>query len=65
MGQRFGPLSEREIDWLRDKEWAHSAEDVLWRRSKLGLHTTREQQEALRTYMASANAVRMLKRVES
>lgn len=63
LGQSFGPISEREIDWLRDQEWARSADDVLWRRSKLGLHTTKPQQEALRTYMAAANAVQELKRV--
>jgi glycerol-3-phosphate dehydrogenase len=31
-------LFEREIDYLRREEWAHSAEDILFRRSKLGLH---------------------------
>jgi glycerol-3-phosphate dehydrogenase len=31
-------LHEREIAYLRDVEWARSAEDILWRRSKLGLH---------------------------
>ena len=65
MGQSFGPLSEREIEWLRDKEWARSADDVLWRRSKLGLHTSKAEQEALRNYMAASNAVQELKRVES
>ena len=63
LGQSFGPLSEREVTWLRDKEWAQSADDILWRRSKLGLHMTAEEQEALRTYMAAANAVQSLKRV--
>jgi glycerol-3-phosphate dehydrogenase len=62
MGQSFGPLSEREVDWLRNNEWARTSDDVLWRRSKLGLHTTKPQQEALRTYMAAANAVQELKR---
>jgi len=56
-------LSEREVDWLREKEWAYSADDVLWRRSKLGLHTTKAEQEALRSYMSTANAVQELKRV--
>ncbi len=31
-------LTERELDWLRREEWARTAEDVLWRRGKLGLH---------------------------
>ena len=30
-------LHEREIDYLRREEWAVTAEDILWRRSKLGL----------------------------
>jgi glycerol-3-phosphate dehydrogenase len=54
MGQSFGPLTEREIDWLKDKEWARSADDILWRRSKLGLHMTQEEQNALRGYFAGA-----------
>jgi glycerol-3-phosphate dehydrogenase len=40
-------LTERELDWLRREEWARSAEDVLWRRSKLGLHMTPAEREAL------------------
>jgi glycerol-3-phosphate dehydrogenase len=31
-------LTEIEVRWMRDREWACTAEDVLWRRSKLGLH---------------------------
>jgi glycerol-3-phosphate dehydrogenase len=31
-------LHEAEADYLIDREWARSAEDILWRRSKLGLH---------------------------
>jgi glycerol-3-phosphate dehydrogenase len=31
-------LTEAELDWMRAREWARSAEDVLWRRTKLGLH---------------------------
>ncbi|MGD9691142.1 MAG: glycerol-3-phosphate dehydrogenase C-terminal domain-containing protein, partial [Phycisphaerales bacterium] len=30
-------LYECELKYLRDHEWARTAEDVLWRRSKLGL----------------------------
>ncbi len=54
LGRSFGPLSEREIDWLRRKEWAVTADDILWRRSKLGLHMSADDQEALRRYMAHA-----------
>lgn len=40
-GEDFGAgLTAREIDWLSREEWARSAEDVLWRRSRLGLHMT-------------------------
>ncbi|MGY6255714.1 glycerol-3-phosphate dehydrogenase [Paraburkholderia caledonica] len=39
LGQAFAPdLYEAELTYLRDTEWARSAHDVLWRRSKLGLH---------------------------
>jgi len=39
MGEDFGAgLTSREISWMRDHEWARNADDVLWRRSKLGLH---------------------------
>lgn len=38
-GQSLGAgLTEAELDWMRRHEWARSAEDVLWRRTKLGLH---------------------------
>jgi glycerol-3-phosphate dehydrogenase len=39
LGRAFAPgLHEAELAYLRDVEWARSAQDVLWRRSKLGLH---------------------------
>jgi glycerol-3-phosphate dehydrogenase len=39
LGRIFAPgLYEAELCYLRDTEWARSAQDVLWRRSKLGLH---------------------------
>ncbi len=39
LGREILPgLHERELEYLRDTEWAQTAEDVLWRRSKLGLH---------------------------
>jgi glycerol-3-phosphate dehydrogenase len=39
LGEDIGAgLTETEIRWMRDHEWARTAEDVLWRRSKIGLH---------------------------
>ncbi len=39
LGEHFGAgLTAAEVDYLRAEEWAASAEDILWRRSKLGLH---------------------------
>jgi glycerol-3-phosphate dehydrogenase len=51
LGPSIGPLTTREIEHLKAKEWALTADDILWRRSKLGLHMKPEEQEALRVYM--------------
>ena len=49
LGHDFGcGLTEAEIDYLTREEWARSADDILWRRSKLGLHMTATEQAALR-----------------
>jgi glycerol-3-phosphate dehydrogenase len=40
-------LTETEVAYLVREEWAETAEDVLWRRSKLGLHNTGAQQAAV------------------
>lgn len=46
LGEDFGGgLCERELEWMLVREWARSADDVLWRRSKCGLHMTPEQRE--------------------
>ncbi len=51
LGRMFGAdLSEREVAWLVRTEWARTAEDILWRRSKLGLRFTAAETEALQTY---------------
>jgi glycerol-3-phosphate dehydrogenase len=48
LGQDFGGgLTERELEWLRLEEWARTAEDVLWRRTRLGLHLSASQREAV------------------
>ena len=54
LGRDFGAgLSEAELDYLRGVEWAQSAEDVLWRRSKLGLHMTPAQRQDVATAMGA------------
>lgn len=53
-GREFGGgLCQAEVDYLREAEWAVSAEDVLWRRTKLGLRLSAEQAAALAGYLAS------------
>ncbi|HLZ79967.1 MAG TPA: glycerol-3-phosphate dehydrogenase, partial [Sphingomonas sp.] len=47
-----GGLYTREVDYLVGQEWARSAEDILWRRSKLRLHVPAGTQERLEQYLA-------------
>lgn len=48
LGRHYGAgLTEREVAWLIDKEWAQDAEDILWRRTKCGLHMDAMQRAAL------------------
>lgn len=52
LGKHFGAdLYEAEVRWLMENEWARSAEDILWRRTKLGLHLTAEEAAALESHM--------------
>jgi glycerol-3-phosphate dehydrogenase len=54
LGARFGAdLTEAEINYLMAEEWARTAEDILWRRTKLGLHFTRADMAALESWLAS------------
>ncbi|MFW6077484.1 MAG: FAD-dependent oxidoreductase, partial [Hyphomicrobiales bacterium] len=52
-GERFGAdLTEREVNYLMANEWARTAEDVLWRRSKLWLRLSRKDIARLQAWMA-------------
>jgi glycerol-3-phosphate dehydrogenase len=55
LGPRFGPdLTGAEIRYLMRHEWAQTADDVLWRRSKLGLCVSKEDAEAVGRFMIDA-----------
>ena len=57
LGRNFGAdLTEREVLYLMKHEWARRAEDILWRRSKLGLHLSAADSAALDQYMAAKAA---------
>jgi glycerol-3-phosphate dehydrogenase len=52
LGQHFGnQLYQVEVDYLINHEWARSAEDILWRRTKLGLELTPDQVTTLEGYI--------------
>lgn len=52
LGRHFGAgLYQREVDYLQDHEWAMTAEDILWRRSKLGLRLTEDEKRTLAAYL--------------
>jgi glycerol-3-phosphate dehydrogenase len=54
LGPRFGPdLTAAEVGYLMRHEWAQTADDVLWRRTKLGLRLRAEEEASLRSFMAT------------
>ncbi len=55
LGRHFGGgLYEHEVRFMMEREWAQTAEDVLWRRSKMGLHLDAPAQQALARWMQDA-----------
>lgn len=57
LGQNFGSnLTEREVNWLVEKEFARTAEDIVWRRTKLGLRLTTHEIKVLGGWLANAPA---------
>ena len=48
LGEDFGAtLTEAEVDWLKDHEFAQTADDILWRRTKLGLRLSKAEADWL------------------
>lgn len=57
LGEDFGAgLTGAEVDYLMRREWARSAEDILWRRSKLGLHVPTDAPARIDAYIAKRKA---------
>ncbi|MDQ0390460.1 glycerol-3-phosphate dehydrogenase [Labrys monachus] len=59
LGRDFGAgLSAAEIDYLVAQEWAVTADDILWRRSKLGLHLPPSAAAEIDAYLAARRGAR-------
>ena len=57
LGAAFGPeLMATEVRYLMTKEWARFPDDILWRRSKLGLTMRPQDRDALAVFMATAGS---------
>jgi glycerol-3-phosphate dehydrogenase len=53
-GEDFGAgLTSAEVDYLVTHEWARTAEDILWRRTKIGLHIDADGAARLAAYLAA------------
>src|SRR5690606_41883163 len=57
LGELIGQdLYTREVDYLRRQEWATRPDDILWRRTKLGLVFTDQETARLQHYLAMTKA---------
>lgn len=57
LGEDFGfGLHAREVEYLQEREWAQTTQDILWRRSKLGLRFTPPQMARLDAYLQGRRA---------
>jgi glycerol-3-phosphate dehydrogenase len=55
LGEHFGAgLHERELRYVAEREWAQTSEDVLWRRTKAGLHMSAAQRARVADFMGHA-----------
>lgn len=53
LGEHFGAgLYAREVEYLIDREWARTADDVLWRRTKAGLHLTPDEARSVARFIS-------------
>ena len=57
LGPNFGAgLTGAEVRYLIQYEWARSANDILWRRTKLGLHMSKSERDAVAAFMTGQGA---------
>ena len=55
LGRAFGPnFREAEARYLKAQEWAETAEDILWRRTKHGLHMSEAERDGFAEWMKTA-----------
>ena len=58
LGADFGAhLTAREIEWLVRDEWAMTADDILWRRTKCGLPMSERERDAVREHLETHHAL--------
>lgn len=58
LGKDFGQsLHQAEVDYLVEHEWAHTAQDILWRRTKLGIEFTDTEVTVLTEYLAKKQSL--------
>ena len=53
----LGDLTAAEVRYLMEHEWAREVDDVLWRRTKMGLRSSPEQRARLAQFMAGAREI--------
>ncbi|WP_235263565.1 glycerol-3-phosphate dehydrogenase C-terminal domain-containing protein [Nitrincola sp. A-D6] len=51
LGLRYGDLFEREVKYLIDEEWAQSCEDIIWRRTKVGISLSETDTQSLERFV--------------
>lgn len=57
LGAHFGAgLYQREVEYLLAHEWAHTPEDILWRRTKLGLKLSEQEKDRLAAWLHERHA---------
>ena len=55
LGEQFGEfLTQREVEYLRKNEFAMEADDIIWRRTKLGLKMSEQDVKRLSKYLKTS-----------